>query len=221
MGVTTVSGMSGVVQADVVRADAAQADQERKAPGRPRSARADEAIIEAVLDMIAEGTPVDALSIESIAARAGVGKATIYRRWSNKEALLVDAVKTVKGEPAEIGGRSVREDLLALLVPMNKAQHTRAGKIMPCIISELQRSAELRGVYDRITSPRRDRLREVLRRGIAEGTLRADLDVDVVVAMLSGPMVVKAMIPQWYEEMPREELPVRLLDAIWPAISAD
>ena len=94
----------------------AQADQERKAPGRPRSARADEAIIEAVLDLLAEGTPFDALSIEAVAARAGVGKATIYRRWSNKEALLFDAVRTVPSH-------NRRRDFIADRV----AQHSRVS----------------------------------------------------------------------------------------------
>src|SRR5262245_55241567 len=74
-------------------ADAATREEEaRRSPGRPRSPRADEAIIEAVLDLMAEGTSVEALSIEAVAARAGVGKATIYRRWPNKDAFVVDAV---------------------------------------------------------------------------------------------------------------------------------
>src|SRR5947199_5105978 len=107
------------------------ADQERKAPGRPRSARADEAIIEAVLDLLADGTLAEEISIEAVAARAGVGKATIYRRWSNKEALLVDAVATIKGEPPKLAGASVRDDLVALLQPIAAPAETRAGKIMP------------------------------------------------------------------------------------------
>ncbi|MCG5446615.1 TetR/AcrR family transcriptional regulator, partial [Micromonospora sp. NIE79] len=53
-----------------------------RSPGRPRSIRADEAIIEATLDLLAEGSTIEALSIEAIATRAGVGKATIYRRWA-------------------------------------------------------------------------------------------------------------------------------------------
>src|SRR5437660_851517 len=126
------------------------ADQERRAPGRPRSTRADEAIVEAVLDLLADGTPAEAISIEAVAAKAGVGKATIYRRWSNKEALLVDAVASVKGEPAKIGGGTVREDLATLLRPLTKAPHTRAGKILPCLIAELPRNPELRNVYNRI-----------------------------------------------------------------------
>src|SRR3954452_13433746 len=90
----------------------APADQDRKAPGRPRSVRADEAIIDAVLDLFAEGNSADTISIESVAARAGVGKATIYRRWPNKEALFVDAVRSMKGGVPVVRGDSVRDDLI-------------------------------------------------------------------------------------------------------------
>ncbi|MFD0746939.1 TetR/AcrR family transcriptional regulator [Phytohabitans flavus] len=80
-----------------------------RSPGRPRSTRADEAIMEAVLDLLAEGSTIESLSIEAIAAKAGVGKATIYRRWSGKQALLVDAIRRLKGQPSTPkGSRSAR-----------------------------------------------------------------------------------------------------------------
>jgi AcrR family transcriptional regulator len=197
----------------------AQADQERKAPGRPRSARADEAIIEAVLDLLAEGTPFDALSIEAVAARAGVGKATIYRRWSNKEALLYDAVRTVKGEPAVLPGGSVRDDLIALLKPVGRAENTRAGKIMPCLMAELQRSPELNNILQRIMEPRRELARQVLRRGIDEGVLRPDLDLEIVIALLTGPLIAYRVL-HWNPQLRREGLEERLVDTLWPAITA-
>src|SRR5438046_3156857 len=117
---------------------AALGDMDRKAPGRPRSARADEAIIEATLDLMAEGMPVEAMSIEAIAARAGVGKATIYRRWPNKESLIVDAVATIKGEVPVLRQESLRDDLITLLRPVGQMRTTRAGKIMPCLLGELR-----------------------------------------------------------------------------------
>jgi AcrR family transcriptional regulator len=198
----------------------AQADQDRKAPGRPRSARADEAIIGAVLDLLAEGTPFDALSIEAVAARAGVGKATIYRRWSNKDALIFDAVRTVKGEPAVLPGTSVRDDLIALLKPVGKAENTRAGQIMPCLMSELQRSPELNGIFQRIMEPRREVAREILRRGIDEGVLRPDIDVEVVIAMLTGPLIAYRLL-HWNPKLSREGLEERLVDTLWPAIATN
>ncbi|TMM37431.1 MAG: TetR/AcrR family transcriptional regulator [Actinobacteria bacterium] len=199
--------------------DAAPADQERKAPGRPRSPRADEAIIEAVLDLLADGTPAESISIESVAARAGVGKATIYRRWSNKEALLVDAVSSVKGEPPKIKGESVRDDLVTLLRPFAVPPRTRAAKIMPCLYSEIQRSPELNRGVQKIVEPRRELMRQVLRRGMDAGELRADLDVDLVMAMLTGPLIAQSVVG-WNPKLDRTTLPERLVDTLWPAIAA-
>ncbi len=206
MGVTTT--VTGAVPAD----------RERKAPGRPRSARADEAIIEAVLDLLTEGTPAEAISIEAVAGRAGVGKATIYRRWSNKEALLVDAVASVKGELPTLAGESVRDDLVTLLRPVGTVQHTRAGQIMPCLLSEMHRSPELYRIYQAITEPRRELMREVLHRGIRQGELRADIDIEVVLAMLVGPLVAQAVL-RWNPALERGTLPERLVEALWPAIA--
>src|SRR5258706_1692616 len=87
---------------------AAPADPDRKGPGRPRSARVDEAIISSVIDMLVEGTTAESLSIEAVAARAGVGKTTIYRRLANKDALLFEAVAALKGPFTEIAGTSLR-----------------------------------------------------------------------------------------------------------------
>jgi len=192
-------------------------DADRKGPGRPRSARVDEAIIEAVLDLLVEGVTAEALTIEAVAAKAGVGKATIYRRWVNKDALLVDAVAALKGPLPEIQGESVREDLVALLRPVGRQSMTRASAVLPCLISELKRSPILHACYQKVIEPRRELMREVLRRGIAAGELRADLDLEVVMAMLVGPMVVQA-VGNLNPLLDRETLPQRLVDAIWPAI---
>jgi AcrR family transcriptional regulator len=197
---------------------AAPAELERKSPGRPRSARAEEAIIEALLDLLAEGTPAEAISIEAVAARAGVGKATIYRRWPNKEALLVYAVATIKGDPPKISGTSVRDDLITLLRPVGIPSHTRAGKIMPCLLSAMQRSPELFRCFEKISEPRRELMREVLRRGISQGELRADLDLDLVMVMLVGPVLAQAMLG-WEHAGDRRTLPQRVVDALWPAIA--
>jgi AcrR family transcriptional regulator len=198
---------------------AAQLDADRKGPGRPRSARVDEAILDAVLELLSEGTTAEALSIEAVAARAGVGKATIYRRWPNKDALLLDAVAALKGPPPEIPGGSVREDLIALLRPVGRNAPPRAATVLPCLISELKRSPLLHQAYQKIIEPRRERMREVMRRGIANGELRADLDLEVVAAMLVGPMLAQNIL-NWNPALDRDSLPERLVEAIWPAIAA-
>jgi AcrR family transcriptional regulator len=194
-------------------------DEARRAPGRPRSARADEAIIEAVLDLMADGTTVEALSMEAVAARAGVGKATIYRRWPNKEALIVDAIGALKGPLPELTGESIRADLLALLSSTIKVRASRAGRIMPCLIPELQRNPELHRQYQRIAEPRREQMREVLRRGVAEGQLRADLDIEVAAALLNAPMMVQNML-NWNPALDTTKLPEQILDALLPSMIA-
>jgi AcrR family transcriptional regulator len=195
------------------------ADQERKAPGRPRSARVDGAIIDAVLDLLTGGTTAEALSIEAVAARAGVGKATIYRRWSNKEALLVDAIATLKGPPPEIAGVSVRDDLITLLQPVRASASGQTTHLLPCLISELKRSPSLQLCYQAIIEPRRELMRQVLRRGIAQGELRPDLDLEVVIAMLAAPMLAQSMV-NWNPRLDRATLPQLLVDTIWPAIAS-
>jgi AcrR family transcriptional regulator len=192
---------------------------DRRAPGRPRSARADEAIVEALLDLIAEGTTLEALSMEAVATRAGVGKATIYRRWANKEALLLSALTALKGPMPEVSGESLREDLLALLRPIAAARMTRAGRIMPCLIPELQRNAELAEKYWQLTEPRRELMRDVLRRGMERGELRAGLDVNATVAMLTGPIVAQSMLSP-FPVVDLTKLPEQIVDTMLPGLLA-
>jgi AcrR family transcriptional regulator len=194
-------------------------DTDRKGPGRPRSARVDEAIIEAVLDLLAEGVTAEALTIEAVAAKAGVGKATIYRRWVNKDALLIDAVAALKGPLPEIGGLSVRDDLITLLRPVGRQPAARVASVLPCLISELKRSPTLHACYLAVIEPRRELMRSVLRRGMASGELRDDLDIEVVMAMLVGPMLAQSVV-NLNPSLDRDTLPERLVDTVWPAIAA-
>src|SRR5579859_6951062 len=90
---------------------------ETRRPGRPRSEQAEQAIIEATLDLFAE-QGFEGVCVEAVAARAGVGKATIYRRWPNKEELLLAAFGSLKSPFPEPAGESVRDDLLAMVKTM-------------------------------------------------------------------------------------------------------
>ncbi|PZF94593.1 TetR/AcrR family transcriptional regulator [Micromonospora deserti] len=190
-----------------------------RSPGRPRSVRADEAIIEATLDLLAEGSTVEAISIEAIAARAGVGKATIYRRWPGKEALLRDALRTLKGSPPEPTGGSVRDDLIVLVGAVGHHIDPRAARIMPCLVPAVNRSPEQYALYQNIIEPRRALMREVLRRGVRAGELRADLDVEVTMAMLTGPMLVQRVL-RWHPDIDEATLPEKIVDGVLDGIRA-
>ena len=188
-------------------------------PGRPRSARVDEAVIEAVIDLLAEGTAAEALSIEALAARAGVGKATIYRRWANKEAILVDAVASLKGPVPEIAGESVQDDLVTLLRPVGRNHNARAATVLPCLISEFKRSPSLRQVYEKVLAPRRQLMRDVLRRGIARGRTAGRHRRRGGHGHAGRPDGRPERL-DWNPDLDRETLPERLVAAAWPAIAA-
>ncbi|WP_432837049.1 TetR/AcrR family transcriptional regulator [Dactylosporangium sp. CA-092794] len=189
------------------------ADQDRKGPGRPRSARVDEAIVEAVFELLSAGQSADAISIEAVAAKAGVGKATIYRRWPNKEALLIDAVLAMKGPPPELRGESVRDDLITLVAAMRNKRMAQYGKVAACLMPEVFKSPEMTRVYQGIVEPRREAMRSVLRRGIALGELRADLDVEFALLALMGPTLAQSML-RWNPNIPDEGFAENLVDFV-------
>lgn len=187
--------------------------------GRPRSAAAGEAITEAALDLIAESGSIDTLSIEAIATRAGVGKATIYRRWPNKEALVVDAVGTLKGAMPKLSGTDVRTDLILLANTIRRSSDTREGRILPCLIMELKRNPELARQYEVALNSRREITKTAINAGIARGQLRADIDVDTVTAMFSAPLLMMSVMGT-YSEVEREGLAERVVDTLLDGIAA-
>jgi hypothetical protein len=108
---------------------------------------------------------------------------------------------------------------VALLRPFAVPPPTRAAKIMPCLYSAMQQSPELSRCVQKIVEPRRELMREVLRRGISSGELRADLDLDIVMVMLTGPLISQSVIG-WNPKFDRATLPERLVGTLWPAIAA-
>ncbi len=181
-------------------------------PGRPRSERADQAIIDAALSLFAESGP-DGLCIERVAARAGVGKATIYRRWPGKEDLLLDAIAALKSPLPEPAGRSVREDLVTLLGALcQESTDPRRAREFALLLGEGAKYPRLMARYvETVLEPRREVVRAVLRRGVASGELRPDLDVDAALFMLVGAVVARRgheqqAVPAGYAERVVDEL---------------
>ncbi len=160
--------------------------------GRPRSEQADRAIIDAALCIFAEHG-VEGLCIEKVAAMAGVGKATIYRRWPGKEDLLLDALAALKTPLPEPRGESVRDDLVALMEAMaaDYADPRRAREFA-LLLGEGAKFPRLMAKYtETVVEPRRDVIRSVLRRGVGTGELRSGVDVEVALFMLTGAVIAR------------------------------
>jgi AcrR family transcriptional regulator len=164
-----------------------------RAPGRPRDVRCDAAIVDATLALLAEGGPAR-LSVEAVAARAGVGKATIYRRWPNKELLVVDALATLTEPPPPVGTGSLRTDLITVLDIVRRwTADSLAGRILPRLLAE--GDPRVLGLFrERIVTPRRFRIAELLRRAVDDGQLRADLDIELTIDLLVGTVVYRQLL---------------------------
>ena len=160
--------------------------------GRPRSAQADQAIIRATLEVFAE-SGAEGLCIEKVAAKAGVGKATIYRRWPGKEALLLDAISALRSPLPEPRGESVREDLAALVDAIGKESSDPARvRQFALLLGEGAAYPRLLERYvETVVEPRRDVVRSVLKRGVATGELREETNVEAAVDMLTGAVLAR------------------------------
>jgi AcrR family transcriptional regulator len=164
-------------------------------PGRPRSSEADEAILEAAVDVLTE-VGLGELTMERVAARAGVGKNTLYRRYANKYELVVSAVRRyaeVGGAPSDTGTtagdlRALLDDLVRMLT------ETPLGRMLPILLAARARIPELDRAFEEIVHEEPARSVTVVRRAIARGDLRADVDVDVVADGILSPVFYRFLV---------------------------
>lgn len=166
------------------------------ARGRPRSEAVERAIIEGAMKLLEDGMPLAELSIERIARTAGVGKATIYRRWSGKEELFVDVLRAAEPGDPELPGTSMRDDLVALLESLRRrGLASRASVILHNVHAQMKSSPKIWAAYhDTVVLPRRRLGLEVLRRGRENGELRADVDLELLNDIVVGPLLVRTLL---------------------------
>ena len=169
-----------------------EASQRRR--GRPRDPATDEHIVEAAADlMLSRG--FDKMTVDDVATRAGVGKATVYRRWPSKEDLAVAAMDRVYGmDVPEPDTGSIEGDLRQSYGDVLAAVNTTAGRdLLRASITESLRDERIAGLY-RDASERRERqARRTFERAIARGELRPDADLDVLAQWLSGLLAFRVI----------------------------
>src|SRR5580700_2090359 len=202
--------------------DTASTDTEagpaNRRPGRPRSEQAEQAIIEATLDLFAE-QGFEGACVEAVAARAGVGKATIYRRWPNKEELLLAAFGSLKSPFPEPEGVSVRDDLLAMVEVMcaDKADPRKARRYA-LLLGEGEKYPRLMARYkETVVEPRREAMRAVIRRGIQTGELRPDTDIEIAMLTLTGVIMAREKTQDREFD---DDFAARLVDGLLLGLSA-
>lgn len=158
--------------------------------GRPRSEEAHQAILRATLELLGE-VGFSGLTVEGVASRAGVGKATIYRRWPSKLPLVVEAFHELPQlEDADTG--DLAEDLRVMLRSyLHLFNETPLAAVLPSLAGERRHNPELSELLDPVLRQRRRPLVAALERAQKRGELVAELDVDLVADMIVGPIAVR------------------------------
>lgn len=191
---------------------------ETRRVGRPRSVRADRAIVDATLEVFAE-SGAEGLCIERVAAKAGVGKATIYRRWPGKEDLLLDAIGAMRSPLPKPKGESVREDLAALVDAIGReSSDPRRARQFALLLGEGAAYPRLLEHYvQTVVEPRREVVRDVLKRGVATGELREETNVEAAVDMLTGAVLAR---PRTARERPDRGYARRVVDELLTGLAS-
>ena len=164
----------------------------------PRAERSKRVILDATRELLADDGDVGSLTVEAVAARSGVAKTTIYRRWRDKWELALDAVMIDLlprfADPVDVG--DTRKELLTFVDSVTKLWgSTPDGPAMQGLVSEIATQPELARVYrEQVVEPRREQLRPVIERGIARGDLRPGTDLRLVHELLVGPILYRLLL---------------------------
>ena len=162
--------------------------------GRPRSETVAAEILSATLDLVRD-VGINALSMDDLASRAGVSKATIYRRWSSKETLVIDALRSVITPFDEIDTGSLRDDLGLYLGELAERFSSQSGlDILPHLLEVSAHDEAVRASLDDYVHNRRRPLLAIFENARDRGELAPDLDVDVMVDAIIGPFVYRRLL---------------------------
>ena len=167
----------------------------KRSPGRPRSEHARLAILRSALKLLGENG-FSALTIEAVAAHASVGKATVYRWWPNKAAIIADAFASSTSRKLHFPDTgSVYTDMSQQMRQLVKIFRSRRGRIVSAILAAGQSDKDvIRAFRERFMKPRRREAYATLQRGIERGELRDDVDMDLLLDSLYGPIYMRFLI---------------------------
>ncbi len=204
-----------------MRPDSRRGEEKRGGrTGRPRDEAVDRALIGAALDLLRE-RGYRALSMEGVAARAGVAKQSVYRRWPSKGALLVDIYMEGMGE-AELpaaSGRGVAADFRAYLgLTLERLKDVAWANTLRSLVAEAQNDPDLAALMvERVVEPRRQAGRHLLAQAIAAGELSAEFDVETALDFVFGAIWYRLLLghapvtPEFIDRMLAQLFPAPVL----------
>lgn len=188
----------------------------RRRCGRPRDAAIDRRVLTAALELLASGG-LTAITMDAVAARAGVSKPTLYRRWASKEELVIDALAARKPRLDVADSGNTRADLVDVVRAMLRPRLVAEDRVLSSVFAEVVARPQLRQLlWERHLEPRRRELRALLECGVARGEVRADLDLDLAVDALWGAVVSAARTAFLAQAaVDEQELAERLVATLW------
>lgn len=190
---------------------------EHQQTGRPRDPEVDRAIMSTVLELLGE-VGYSALTIEGVAQKAGVGKTAIYRRFENKSAMVVAAIGGLTGPLPVPNTGDAQADAIQFLTTVWLRLVAGPGvTLLGTFMVEANRRPELFDEFRRcVIEPRRRPLREILERGQSVGSVRKDIDIEVMIDLLLGPLLARLVMGG---QADKEAVEVRI-NALWPVLSS-
>ena len=162
--------------------------------GRPRNEQSTSAILIATIELVSE-IGLAALTMDAVACRAGVSKATIYRRWSTKEALMLDAWMSCVRTPPVPDTGNLHDDLTMMFTSLEQPlADGDLQRVFPQMIAAAKVNDEVAAAYRTFIAERRRPMRSVLERAVARGELASDIDLDLVHDLLVAPVLYRWLV---------------------------
>jgi AcrR family transcriptional regulator len=207
-----------VVETLVLPEVSSPTDVPNRPPGRPRSAQSHQAILDATLELLAE-SGFQGASVEAIAARARVGKTTIYRRWRSKEQLVADALAQLRPHYQMPDTGDLQRDLHAFIERAVVLDETMTRQILAPILGSGERYPELLDIcWTNCMAPRRAAISERLTHAKERGEIRADVDADLVMDLVIGAVLYRLLF-----KAPPEPFSIyirRAFETLWYGIAS-
>lgn len=188
---------------------------EKKARGRQRSSKSQEAILAATAELLMQ-KPLREITIEAIASKAGVGKVTIYRRWPTKAYVALDAFRRILARNIPVSDTgNIRTDLTTLLRYSLDLAAMPEGKIVGQFLAETQDDPQFALLFrDKVVRPRRDAIGELLDRAAKRGEINSNVDKDFIIDLLYAPLIFRNMVGSGPPSMNAEKMICAILYGI-------